>query len=270
MTYKRLVLSSGSLKGFQYVGVLKALEERNLIADIVEFVGVSIGSLFSLLMILNYTSNEIAEMLLELDLKAVMYPNILQLTDTYGIVDPKGIIGFIKYMLAKKNVSEDITMSGLYKRYRKNMVIYTTMLGDEHRSVRITAQSHPDIEVWKAIMMSISIPFIFPPVSYENNLYVDGAIKNNFPIEHYNKDETLGFHLLELIDEENTFGNYAQRVYTSIFSVVPESSLYHIINLRVKLSTIDFFLENTTKQYLFDEGYRQTIEWFEQNLKPNT
>ena len=128
MTYKRLVLSSGSLKGFQYVGVLKALEEHNMVAEINEYVGISIGSLFGLMMALNYTSNEIAELLMNLDIKAIMYPNILQLTDTYGIVDPNGIVGFIKHILKKKNVSDEITLIGLYNRYRKNFIIYTSIL----------------------------------------------------------------------------------------------------------------------------------------------
>lgn len=266
MTYKRLVLSSGSLKGFQYVGLIKALEERNLVADIEEYVGVSIGSLFSLFMILNYTSNEIADILMKLDLKALMYPNILQLTDTYGIVDPNGIINLIKKILKNKNVDENITLDGLYQRYKKNMYVYTTVLGYEHRSIVLNYNTHPELEVWRALLMSISIPFIFPPVMYENKLYIDGAIKNNFPIKDFNIEETLGCNLLDIVDNSDTFGNYTQLVYSSIYSNVPDSSIYNIINLRVKLSTIDFFLDDKTKQFLFNTGYEQTITWFESKM----
>ncbi len=264
MSYKRLVLSSGSLKGFQYVGVLRALEEKNLVAQIQEYVGVSIGSLFSLFMILNFTSNEIEKLLLELDLKALMYPNILQLTDIYGIIDPSGIINLIKDMLAKKNVSPDITMHGLYQRYQKTLIVYTTMLGDEHRGIALTHESHPELEVWRAVLMSISIPFIFPPVRYNSNLYIDGAIKNNFPIDRYDIDETLGCNLLDLVGAEDTFGNYVQRVYSSIYSNVEDDEKYNIINLKVCLSTLVFFLDNDTKQMLFKAGYDQTIQWFQE------
>lgn len=264
MVYKRLVLSSGSLKGFQYVGLLRVLEERNLVAPIKEYVGVSIGSLFALFMVLNYTSNEIADILMELDLRSMMFPNILQLVDTYGIVEPTEIIKLIKMLLKRKNVSEDITMEGLFHRFEKKYIVFATVLGDEHRGISICYESHPHMEVWRAAIMSISIPFIFPPVRYNDCYYVDGGIKNHFPIDKYPKEETLGCNLLEILGHEHTFSNYVQMVYSSIYSNVPDKLLYNVINMRVDLSIVEFFLDNKTKQFLFDKGYEQAKLWFEE------
>jgi predicted acylesterase/phospholipase RssA/CRP-like cAMP-binding protein len=38
-------------------------------------------------------------------------------------------------------------------------------------------------KLWKALRASVSVPGIFPPVVYEEDLYVDGAILDNLPIE---------------------------------------------------------------------------------------
>ena len=38
-------------------------------------------------------------------------------------------------------------------------------------------------KLWKALRASVSVPGIFPPVVYDEDLYVDGAILDNLPIE---------------------------------------------------------------------------------------
>ncbi len=261
-TFKRLVLSSGSLKGFLYVGVLRSLEEHNLVCHINEYVGVSIGSLFSLFMVLNYTSNEISDIILNLNLKTLMYPNILQLTEKYGMLDTTEIIKFIKEILIRKNVDGNTNLKSLYKRLGKKLSIYTTVLGDEHASIVLNHETYPDLEVYKAILMSISIPFVFPPVRHNDKMYIDGGIKNHFPIHLYNHQETLGCNLLEDIDDNDTFGNYFHMIYSAIYSTIPKDKEYNIMHLKVKLSTLDFFLDNKTKQFLFELGYKQATEWF--------
>ena len=44
--------------------------------------------------------------------------------------------------------------------------------------------------------MSIAIPIIFTPVEYENNIYIDGGITNNFPINYGNIDKTFGICII--------------------------------------------------------------------------
>ena len=53
--YKRVVLSGGGIKGIGYIGVLKALHEKEIVKNIEVLVGTSIGGFFALLIILNYT-----------------------------------------------------------------------------------------------------------------------------------------------------------------------------------------------------------------------
>ena len=51
---KNIVLSGGEMMGLCYIGVLKFLEENNIIPSIENILGISIGSLFAVMLSLNY------------------------------------------------------------------------------------------------------------------------------------------------------------------------------------------------------------------------
>jgi predicted patatin/cPLA2 family phospholipase len=51
------------------------------------------------------------------------------------------------------------------------------------------------MSVITAVRISCSIPVFFTPVLYNNCYYVDGGIKNNFPINYCNKKTTLGLYI---------------------------------------------------------------------------
>ena len=56
---KCLVLSGGSEKGVAYIGILKFLEEINILPDIECIYGVSVGSVFAVLVSIGYNSTEL-------------------------------------------------------------------------------------------------------------------------------------------------------------------------------------------------------------------
>jgi predicted patatin/cPLA2 family phospholipase len=51
-------------------------------------------------------------------------------------------------------------------------------------------QTEPDLCCVEAVLMSITIPLIFQSYIYKNNIYLDGAISQAFPIQKY-KDENV-------------------------------------------------------------------------------
>ena len=56
---KHLVLSGGGLLGISYIGLLRYLEESNIVGNLKSISGSSAGSLFGCLIALRYTSKEI-------------------------------------------------------------------------------------------------------------------------------------------------------------------------------------------------------------------
>jgi NTE family protein len=76
--------------------------------------------------------------------------------------------------------------------------------------VVFSAKSDPDLPIWKAVRMSVSIPFVFEPVHHDGGVYVDGGLSWNYPIDLFDhadpsaarpgsglphSQETLGFCL---------------------------------------------------------------------------
>ena len=64
---KNLVFSGGGVKGYSFIGCLKALEELNITQDIKAISSTSIGSLFSILFIIGYKSKELEQIFSNID-----------------------------------------------------------------------------------------------------------------------------------------------------------------------------------------------------------
>ena len=60
---KNIVFTSGGTRGICYIGVIKLLEEYNLLKNLNTYCGVSIGSIFALLLLLDYSYKELEELL---------------------------------------------------------------------------------------------------------------------------------------------------------------------------------------------------------------
>ena len=66
-------------------------------------------------------------------------------------------------------------------RFGKTLVILVTEL-DSGRERQLTPQSDPDLPVRVAVRMSMGIPGICEPFRYENHVYCDGGMCNDFPL----------------------------------------------------------------------------------------
>ena len=58
-----LVFSGGGIKGIHYIGILKRLEELNILKNITSLAGTSVGALFIVLITIGFTSTELTEFL---------------------------------------------------------------------------------------------------------------------------------------------------------------------------------------------------------------
>ena len=65
---KNLVLSGGSSKCIVFVGAIKALEELNILSTITTFAGTSGGAILALLLILEYSVEDITNLYTKLNL----------------------------------------------------------------------------------------------------------------------------------------------------------------------------------------------------------
>lgn len=198
---KHLVLSGGGLLGISYIGLFKYFEEKNVIKTIESITGSSAGALFGSLLALGYTSNELNLIVKQMFFKDYLQINvdsILNFTTQKGFESGNKLNLFIKKCIYNKTNNENFTFIQLYEKYNINLQIGVTNL-TQHKFELLNKESYPDLPIHKAISASIAIPFIFEPIIINNDIYCDGGILDNLPI-----DSVID---MDLIDNTTTINN---------------------------------------------------------------
>ena len=188
--YTNLVLSGGGMKGFVYIGFIKKLEELNILKKFKVLYGTSIGSLFCLLIILDYTSKEITNLLCNLDILSLIDASLETLIDTSinGLNNNKKIILFLEFILTYKNFDKNITLLELFNKTNKHFGCVLTKL-PEFTECFFDHITNPNEKIVDTVFASMSIPIIFPKYKISNNYYIDGGFTNNFPLNYLFKSK---------------------------------------------------------------------------------
>jgi NTE family protein len=298
---KNLVLSGGSSKGFSYIGVIKVLEEFNIIETLEEIMGTSIGGIFGLFIILNFNSDDLINIFIKMNLNWLHNINsdsILHLINKYGLDNgsnaEKFIASFIEVRFPLKNPFE-ITFLDLwnYNPIKFNLIgtkVYTGILDSEIYNHILT----PNMPIIKALRITFGIPPLFSPIDSDSCHLVDGGITNNYPIDLYDNSDnvlenTLGILCLEKIQKEKC--KNVVDIYKSIVghlvakdtlkkkeqysaqTVIIEVNLelYQIFNLTTedKINVINLGYQ-LTKQFLIFKEYTQKDNQSVEKIKKYT
>ena len=280
--YSNLVLSGGALRGIGLLGAIKYLEELDYMKYIKNYIGTSAGAIICFFIILGYKSNEIKDIIINeintfVDLDFENIPNFL---DDYGIDDcNKNKEILIKYLKLKTDL-EDITFIDFTKKYGLNLIITSSNL-TTHKLDYFNVDNTPDMSIIHSLLITSCVPLIYKPIKYNDCIYIDGGIYNNFAIDYFkkNKNETLGINVNSYFSRKNNnFLDYFNNIIYSIMNKLTYDNLnnnenYNIYNIYfdknmeddVKFSLIDLKIEvNIDKiNYNFDYGYND----FKKNFK---
>jgi len=200
-TFKNLVFGGGGFKGLSYIGAINAMRDvlgvdfgaRTQKLDNV--CGVSIGAFFGLLITLGYNSSEISMVCQSLEPEKVFDFNPFNLISSCSLDDGEKSKEIIIKILEKKGFSKNTTMEMLKKVTDINFHVVSTnisTMSTEH----ITSDTHKDFTVLEAMLSTMSLPLIFPPRTNnpQKHMWVDGGILENFPMNRYPAENTLGFN----------------------------------------------------------------------------
>ena len=105
MNIRNLILSGGGVKGYSYIGVIKAFEEYDILKNIKTIVGTSIGSIFATLVSINYSYKELNELCLNIDLgkiNNISTENIINFLNSKGIDDGDKVERIINILIKAK------------------------------------------------------------------------------------------------------------------------------------------------------------------------
>jgi len=191
--YKNLVLSGGGVRGLYYLGFMKFYSDR--LGEFQNLVGTSIGSFFAAAIAIGYKSEELRPHVINIiDYTKVKNIQLFGFLSNLGLDDATNLEHYIKKMIRDKIGRKDITFLQIYKEFGKTIVIPVVCIQTK-QVLYLSKDTFPHLKVWKAIRMSMSVPFLFKPYVYRGRSYVDGGIKHNFAIDLYDSIDTLGIDL---------------------------------------------------------------------------
>lgn len=228
-----LVLSGGGARGMAHIGVLKILQQNNIVPNII--IGTSAGALVGGM----YCAGKLAEfekILTEKSQKEIK--NITAFRPHEG-----GLINPDRFEKEIRKVIENIKIEDLDKKYFATAVDLLT--GKEMQ------MNQGDLT--QAILASSSIPLLFPPVKKDGMLLVDGGLHNPLAIEDGFKaaKKVIAVSIERDIKdmpkkEKYGFVDIAERALIILQKEIVESAIKKhkknlvIIRLVINLDTLDF------------------------------
>jgi predicted acylesterase/phospholipase RssA len=210
-TIKNLVFSGGSSKGFSYLGVLKALDEFNILDNIEELAGTSIGALFCCYIVLKYHPDDLIKIFMELDLNWLHNINsdsILNLLNKYGLDNGENVIKFLELIISFKFPNKSPSSITFIDLWNYNPIKITLTGCRVYQDfIDLELYNHiltPSMSIIKALRISMSIPPLFTPLDEDKYHLMDGGIINNYPIDLFKdqKDTTLGILAYETLENK--------------------------------------------------------------------
>jgi len=245
--YDTVCMSGGGIKGISFIGALDYLQLISVINinQINHWVGTSAGAILAYLFSLEYSIQEIKDFILDFNFSKLQPEiSIDNLFTLHGIDNGAKMIYSLTNFLKTKYNLDDITFSEHYKLTNKKLTIIGTNFSKGIESV-FNFEKTPDMSIILAVRISISVPIIFIPVLYNSDYYVDGALVNNFPINHCNSDTTLGLYI------KNGCSNKLTNILSLIngcFSIIADTiSLKDCTNINEKFSIVE--IENYNYEY---------------------
>lgn len=156
-----IALGGGGSRGFAHLGILKALFERNIVPDIIS--GTSAGSIVGAFIADKKTPDEILTILKEKGFFKYTSFNIPKM----GLVGLEGL---------EKQLREDLSVNDLEKLAIPMIATVTNL----HKGIaEYLRQGAPE----KVIQASSAIPVLFSPVEINGQLYADGGLMDNVPVD---------------------------------------------------------------------------------------
>jgi predicted acylesterase/phospholipase RssA len=260
-----LVLPGGGMNGLVILGAIKYLEELDIIKYIEIYAGTSIGLIISVLLIAGYSASDIYKFTKIFDMSKSINFDITNLFQTYSFNKCDHYEIIITELLKNKNINANMTLLDFYKLTKKKLIGTTVCLTTRNIEY-ISYENYPEINIITLIRMSTAVPVLFPPVIYNEKIYVDGGLINNFPIILFENelDKVIGIHILSDYYKTKEIKNIIDYILTIINIYITttindyknEKYKNIVYNLNVQNSRpFTFDITSKDKKNMFISGY---------------
>jgi|GEM_PF-6298152 len=187
-----LVLAGGGAKGLAHIGVIKALQEHGIDADIVG--GTSMGSIVGGLYSIGYSGDTLEKVVLDVDwsdlLSTSPHPRTINAPERFnqqlawitvpitktGPILPSGVNNGQKMFLLLSDLTQDFHDQDDFSKFPRPFYCIASDI-NTGESVVLESGFLP-----AAQRASSAIPSFFSPVTIDNQLLIDGGWSLNFPV----------------------------------------------------------------------------------------
>ena len=282
---KNLVIEGGGIKGVAFVGAIKALEEKDILAGINNFIGSSAGSFIAAFLAIRMPYKDIKNAINGLDYTQIkdghIFAILYNFIKNFGLYLGDYLITYTAGILQKYTGNGNITFKEVYDKYGNTLVITGTNISKglvEYFSYK----NYPDMPIKTAMRISMSIPYFFEAVDFDGCTWVDGGVLDNYPFNYFQDSEhTLGLKLVNNNEKrDNTIYHYHKNIENikdfSIYlidAMTNQIDRLHVNNNYWKatitintlgVGTTDFDISNDKRKELMKEGYNSVINHFQQ------
>ena len=275
MKIDTLILSGGSIKGISFLGSLKYLIENkyidNRLKNIKKIYCVSASLIFVLtIILLNFDYDFIESEMVHFDYNSLLNINdisIKNFVNNYGFINYNRNYIYIQKLLKEKYNCESMSLKRFYKLFGIHIVVKVVNVTKD-RIEYIDHINNSKINILKLIQMTTSIPLLIKPVKYKGDLYLDGGLSGNCPIEANDSDNYLCIEIIpnkcgEKINNVFDFVKKGWDMYSpDILIRKYDKRNIKIDLLHLNLNLSNFNIDNDKKKLLLLEGYNQTSNHF--------
>lgn len=192
----RIALSGGGIKGLSHIGALEVLQERGLLKQVREYIGISAGAFCAFCICIGCSLPELRTVITMLNFGLMRHlepETIFRFPESFGFDDGANLDKLLRVILKSRRLSEDLTFEELASLSKKAgypaLRIFATDLNTcliQEFSAAVT----PRVLLRTALRATMAIPFYFTPVAdLSGHLFVDGGVISNLPFSMLTETE---------------------------------------------------------------------------------
>jgi len=311
--FENLVFEGGGIKGIAYAGAISVLEEKGIMHGIRRVADTSAGAITATFLALGASGAQIEQILYDTqfstfeDASLGLVSNTWRLLHHYGWYKGDAFSAWSKKQIVALGGDAEITFAALDARAKehpgkyRDLFMIGTDLSAQHPTV-YSSEHTPDMPIWEALRISMSLPLVFASVTKDHDVRVDGGLSWNYPIDlfdhprylentdgkidgdNYNR-ATLGFRVdsrAEIQAERSQFklprarvNNLVDYLKALVGFAIDMANHAHLNQAdwhrtvfidSLGVSTTDFSVNEKQQLALIDSGSRCTehyFQWFE-------
>jgi predicted acylesterase/phospholipase RssA len=203
-----IVFSGGGVKGFSYIGIMMSFFDTFKItvgSHFKTFAGTSVGALFALVSFLDLDTRECLKVFQEIGLDSIFSKDPSCLISAYALNDGKHLETLITNILSLASLGPNTTLKDLREKWPTKRLVVSVIDLMNANTLYLDFENIGDIPVAKAILGSMALPPMFPPVPYGKGkckiLMTDGGLLENSSFALFEPQSTLVVSVTWYIDK---------------------------------------------------------------------